>query len=235
MNLAGIDGCRAGWLAVFHRGGKYSGNIYRTFTDLIADNPDLDRVLIDIPLGLSSPSCPRTIDALLRKELPGRGSTVFNAPCRAAVYEKDADRARELNRTVEGKSLSLQSLYIRDKMRELDEFLSHSTGPEILESHPELCFKYLNGGIVVLSKKSTTVGIAERLDILGRIDISLPALYEAMLKTCNRKDAKKDDLLDAICLCLVNVLGEHRGLSILKDKNIRDEKGIEMKLAYYRI
>ena len=71
--LAGVDGCRAGWIAVFFEKDSFTYCLYPYFKDLIKQNPRLKRVLIDIPLGLSSPGYPRTVDAHLRKELPGRG------------------------------------------------------------------------------------------------------------------------------------------------------------------
>jgi predicted RNase H-like nuclease len=83
MFIAGVDGCKAGWIAVFNNKGKYSYEIFRVFSDLMGKNTSLKRMLIDIPIGLSSEGYPRTIDANIRKELGSRSSTVFNAPCRA--------------------------------------------------------------------------------------------------------------------------------------------------------
>jgi predicted RNase H-like nuclease len=42
------------------------------------------------------------------------------------------------------------------------------------------------------------------------------------------------DLLDAICLCLVNKLGSEAGFSYIADINEKDEHQIQIKLAYYR-
>jgi hypothetical protein len=42
------------------------------------------------------------------------------------------------------------------------------------------------------------------------------------------------DLLDAICLCLVNKLGSEAGFSYIADINKEDEHQIQIKLAYYR-
>ncbi len=233
--FAGVDGCKAGWIAVFIKGEEYSFGIYKTFSDLMEKNISLKRVLIDIPIGLSSIGFPRTIDAKIRKELGPRGSTVFNAPCRAAVYEPDNERARKKNLQVEGKSLSIQSLNIRNKIKEVDEFFfTKCTSFEIIESHPELCFKYLNKGVIVLSKKSTEAGIDERLNILQSFDSQSFELYNKILSSFKRKDAKKDDIVDAMCLCLVNKLGWLEKLNFLEDLNQVDEKGIQMRIGFYR-
>jgi 8-oxo-dGTP diphosphatase len=84
-------------------------------------------------------------------------------------------------------------LNIRKKIREVDEYLQKTNEKaEIIESHPEMCFKYLNEGKVVMTKKSSETGIAERLRIISQYDNKLVALYEKMMKSVKRKDAKAD-------------------------------------------
>lgn len=234
MNIGGIDGCSAGWVIVTSTGGKYGLEIYNDFKSIISNNSQLDRVLIDIPIGLSSKKVNRTIDAKLRRELKNRSSTVFNAPCRSAVYEENDKLARRFNIQIENKSLSIQSLAIRGKIKEVDEYLcENKSGISIIESHPELCFKYLNKSIVQ-SKKSTPEGVDERLTIIESYDPKLIELYHRKLKEIKRKHAKRDDIIDAICLCLVNKLGSEHSHSYLVDENAVDEKGIMMKIGYYQ-
>ena len=229
--LAGVDGCRAGWIAVFFEKDSFTYCLYPYFKDLIKQNPRLKRVLIDIPLGLSSPGYPRTVDAHLRKELPGRGCTVFNVPCRAAVYEQDKAKARAHHIRVEGKSLSEQSLNICGKIRDVDVLLPLEKGPVILESHPEAGFKSLNHRQVLLSKKNTPEGANERLRLLQKADPPTVKLFEEICGSFKKKDVKPDDILDALCLCVVNKLAGERGLRYLEDENNRDERGIPIKIA----
>jgi len=157
MIVAGIDGCKKGWIMIKSSNGNYSFGVYTNIFDLAADNEDLDRILIDIPIGLSSKKIKRTVERNLRIELKNRSSTVFNPPCRKAVYEYDYNLARLINIKIEGKSLSIQSLAISNKIRELDILLAAKHKVEILESHPELCFKYLNEGKTLLSRKSNVL------------------------------------------------------------------------------
>jgi len=172
----------------------------------------------------------------LRKELKGRGSTVFNAPSRAAVYEVDDQKARILNQKIEGKSLSIQSLNIRDKIRQVDICLAQKKQSIlILESHPEFCFKNLNQGRVLQSKKSNADGIQERLNVLLSYDSNILPLYNRIRTETKRKDLKKDDIVDAICLCLANQLAGRQKLQFLSDAHRFDERGIEMKVAYYSL
>ncbi len=229
--LAGLDGCRAGWIAVTWQKNRYSFTLYPQFQNFLEDNPDLTRALIDIPIGLSSPGYPRTVESVLRKHLPGRGSTVFNVPCRAAVYETDFDKAREFNIMTEGKSLSVQSLNICSKIREVDKLLPLEDGSVLLESHPELGFKSLNGGEVVLTRKNTPQGIEERLSLLEKADPGAAEAYRSIQGKFKRKDAKPDDLLDALCLCVINRLAGESGLSYVEDQHSRDEKDIPIRIA----
>ncbi len=229
---AGIDGCKAGWIIVKHVDGNYEFGIWERIEELVHANEDVRRFLIDIPIGLGSLSHPRTIDQTLRRELGKRGSTVFNAPVREAVYAENYAEAKAKNLSVEGKSISIQSFNICSKIKEVDEFLIQNNTIEMIESHPELCFKYLNGGEVVLSKKSTPEGVEERLNILNQYDSSISLLFKKILSETQRKQAKKDDILDAICLCLVNYLANEK-LCFLTDENLFDEKAIDMKIAYF--
>lgn len=233
--LAGVDGCRAGWLAVTYYNGCYGYGLYPHFKDFLKSRPELKRILIDIPIGLSSPGFPRTVDALLRKELPGRGSTVFNVPCRDAVYESDKSRARAANIRVEGKSLSVQSLNICGKIKDVDTLLPLKNGPLLLESHPEAGFKSLNRGKVLLSKKNTPRGREERLSLLENADIAAGKAYRDMLKAFKMKDAKPDDLLDALCLCVINRSAADDRLGFIEDRNNRDEKGVPIRIALLTI
>jgi 8-oxo-dGTP diphosphatase len=234
MNVGGVDGCKGGWVMARYVNGKYDLEIYGDFDRLITENRHLHRILIDIPVGLSSKHFGRTIDSRIRSELKNRHSTVFNAPCRLAVYESDNEQARKWNRQIENKSLSIQSLSIRGKIKEVDEYLGENRfGIEVIESHPELCFKYLKRAIVQ-SKKTNTEGIQERLAIIGAYAPALVELYEEKQKAIKRKYAKRDDIIDAICLCLVNKLGAEDKLAYLVDNNVVDEKGIKIRIAYYQ-
>jgi len=229
---AGIDGCKAGWIIVKNTREDYEFEIWKNIDELICANTDVRRFLIDIPIGLGSKSHPRTIDQALRRELGKRSSTVFNAPVREAAYTESYPEAKAKNLSIEGKSLSIQSFNICPKIRETDEFLIQQHQVEIIESHPELCFKHLNDGKVVQSKKSTPEGVEVRLNILSRYNANIPELFQKILSETQRKQAKKDDILDAICLCLVNNLAD-KNLQFLTDENSSDEKGIEIKIAYF--
>jgi len=196
------------------------------------DQPTLERVLIDIPIGLSSGDFPRTLEKKLRKELSPRGSTVFNPPCQEALYQKNQERAKEINTMQEGKSLSMQTLNIMPKIKELDEFVHEHRDIHITESHPEFCFKYLNHGKVLMSKKSTTEGQMERKNILANYDPSLIVHGETFIKKTLRSMVKVDDVWDAACLGLVAKMSLSLGLNYLEDDHQYTKKGIPIRIGY---
>jgi predicted RNase H-like nuclease len=106
----------------------------------------------------------------VKKELGKKGSSIFETPCRQAIYSEDKQTAREHNIRVLGKSLSEQSLGIAKAIRQVDEFLQQhpSWMNKLIESHPELCFAKLNRNQPILEKKSTKEGEQKRLEVLQK-------------------------------------------------------------------
>ncbi|NND05953.1 MAG: DUF429 domain-containing protein [Saprospiraceae bacterium] len=214
----------------------YTYGLYRHFAHLTRDNPDIDRLLIDMPVGLSEKGCIRTLDQELRRHLKGRTSTVFNTPCRAAVYAENQEQAKKENLQLEGKSLSIQSLSLCPKIKEIDEYLRTNNDPiDIWESHPELCFTHLSSDHKTISvSKHDQAGRQLRLDLLASHDQSITTAYETILRNTRRKHVKSDDILDALCLCLVNTLAARAGFSFLQSPPLCDPQGIDMKIAFFR-
>ena len=231
----GIDGCKKGWIAIEWSNKGYSYSLHENLTNIISRIDAPQRILIDMPIGLSTKSHLRTIDSKLRNELKPRHSTVFNAPCREALYIDDHQAAKLKNIEIENKSLSIQTLNIRDKIKEIDQILLNKETPhQLFESHPELCFKYLNPKRqVLITKKSTPSGIKERLQILKNYDENIMELYAKIMQEVKRKEAKSDDIIDAICLCLTNKLAGTNNLNFLAPNDIADDKGIPINIAYY--
>lgn len=236
MSIAGVDGCKYGWMMIKYQQGSYDFGLYKNMESLSQAHPDLQGILIDMPIGLSAANCLRTIEQKLRAELIPRQATVFNPPCRAALAATSYEAAKTINLSVEGKSLSIQSYFIQAKIKEVDDFLANKPPHLTLwESHPELCFKYLHPEEkVILSKKATAAGAEERLALIQRHDPQLAQLYPIILAQTLRKQVKKDDILDAMCLALVNKLATADQLQYLQDDCKIDERGLPIGIAYYR-
>ncbi|HEY3424675.1 MAG TPA: DUF429 domain-containing protein, partial [Negativicutes bacterium] len=114
----GIDSCKKtgkyyGWTAFWiHTDGSYGFRVYHTIIDIMADHHDADCLLIDIPIGLPENEQENRArpDSELRNRLKGKASSVFNTPCRQAVYCLDKQEAKRINLHIVKKSLSEQSL-----------------------------------------------------------------------------------------------------------------------------
>ncbi|SDG74438.1 DUF429 domain-containing protein [Psychroflexus sediminis] len=233
MKIAGIDSCPLGWIVIHHDSKDFGFEAVKSIGHLMELHPDLQRFFIDIPIGLSSENYTRTIESKLRKELGSRSSTIFTPACRKAVYAADYDEAREINKQVLGQSISIQSYNISKKIKEIDRFMtSKPDGLEVYESHPEICFKYLNDSKVIQTKKSTKKGFLERFHLLQKQDPQLKLLYQDIIETFPKSKVKPDDILDAMALCVSNLKRNSSGLNFIQDRQHTDDKGIFVKVAY---
>ncbi|MDO3410466.1 DUF429 domain-containing protein [Saccharibacillus sp. CPCC 101409] len=219
----GVDGCRGGWICVVFQapGADKAAQtparsaVYPDIAALWADLKPvsgLDRVLIDMPIGL--PEGPegannRIVDRLCdrdcRRLLPApRKSSVFPVPVRQALRAGDPSA---VNAAVVGRRLSRQTINLIPKIRELDDFVASLleaglSGPALpAECHPELSFQRLNGNTAPPHKKKEAEGAAERIDILNRAGIPRGELLR-LLEDLPRGTAVRDDLLDAAALAI---------------------------------
>jgi predicted RNase H-like nuclease len=168
-SVAGIDGCRHGWVVVtVALDGERTTTVERvTQLDGVMarlDCGDLDAAGIDIPIGLPDAG-PRRCDVEARRMIGPRRSSVFPAPLRgllgATTYEDAAARSRALS----GKSVSRQAFNILSKVAEIDLLMAPERQHYVVEVHPEVSFTALNRAPMVHPKKEAA-GRAERLAAL---------------------------------------------------------------------
>lgn len=193
MLVAGVDGCRAGWVAF-----KVEVPSLTTSVDVV-DLPDvlskrpteLFCIAIDIPIGLLDGS--RACDKAARKLLgQPRGSSVFAAPCRAALAAKSHAASSSINRKKTTRGLSQQAWGIAPKIKQVDDAITSECQRWALEVHPEVCFWALNQHRPMAHNKKTKGGAAERVVLLRR------AFPQIETHLANRPRAVgADDLLDA--------------------------------------
>lgn len=228
----GIDGCKAGWLAIWTQGGSYCFSVKPSLNILKKDHPSATRYLIDIPIGLPSTNHPRTLDTVMRRELPGRSSTVFPVVARAALQGSTGAESSQLNFFETGKKLSKQSQAIIPKIREADRFFEMHPSVDLIESHPEIAFKHLNGGTVLQSRKKSKYGLEERLNILSIYNRKAERIYHKILSATLRKDVAYDDILDALCLAITLEMAKNNLLH-LRDNNTEDSLGRPIQIGYF--
>jgi predicted RNase H-like nuclease len=181
MFVAGVDGCRAGWIAF-----KVDVPSLDTSVDvvdlpkLLSRRPvDLFCAAIDIPIGLLDYS--RACDKAARKLLgQPRGTSVFAAPCRAAVSATTHASASQINREKTGRGLSQQAFGIVPKIKQVDDAIRAEFQRWVLEVHPEFAFGRstntnrcctIRRPKMVLQKGSGRyVRCFQRLNVTSRID-----------------------------------------------------------------
>ncbi|MDF2874107.1 MAG: hypothetical protein K0R22_790 [Sporomusa sp.] len=239
----GIDSCKKtgkhyGW-AVFwiEDDGGYGFGVYPAIADIMAEHHDAACILIDIPIGLPETEAENRLrpDRELRGRLKGKSSSVFNTPCRQAVYSQDKLEAKAVNLTITNKSLSEQSLGFSQKIREVDEFLqlnSQYIGC-LRESHPEYGFALLAGGRPLISRKTEDSGYTERREVLKQYFADTEnALKEIMSQYPKRL---LDDFVDAMALAVVGVAGMQRGFATIPGQPAKDSRGLPMEIVYVRM
>ncbi|MEQ1953743.1 DUF429 domain-containing protein [Mesorhizobium yinganensis] len=221
VDIAGVDGCKAGWVAVILRLGEGpTVKVCPTFGRLLAGLAGDAVVAVDMPIGLPdfTHHGGRGPEALVRRFLGQRQSSVFSIPSRAAVYAADepfttierwydAHRvasavARETSEPPRG--VSIQAFGIFSKIRELDGLLRDRPDlrARVIESHPELAFWRLNGKqAMTLPKKVkgriNPPGMEERKALLAEHGL------ERGFLDAPPRGAGEDDFLDAAAMLLI--------------------------------
>lgn len=232
--VVGVDGCPAGWFAVGLDGERWTTTVFSSIKDLWAENSIADLILIDIPIGLREEGHDeRRCDVKARK-LVGwpRCSSVFPAPCRAAIYKNTYEKASLINNERTGRKLSLQSYHISHKIRDVDEFLTENQGPcqAIRETHPEICF-WAFAGRPMEHPKRKTAGFRERVAALGSFFTKAVEIIEEASRLYLRRDVGRDDIVDALAAA-VTAVGGADGLVSIPDKPEYDSVGLRMEIVY---
>jgi len=238
MVYTGVDACKIGWFAVkLGEGHDWQVAIFSDIFGLWKQCKGSKLVLIDIPIGLKQgTSGERACDEEARRLLGvKRGSSVFPVPCRDVIYA-DVEEASTTNEKITGKKLSKQSLGIIHKIKQVDQLLlsDKNARSRIRETHPELCFRALNGGEPMKYSKKKREGFSERMEVLLSVYPHTKGLVYYAERNYARKKLARDDILDAL-VAAITASKERQGLSFLPEKATFDSKGLPMQMAYYSI
>ncbi len=195
----GVDGARGGWIAAgLFEDGRTEVRFFPSL-ERIAEWSGAAPMAVDVPIGLMALGGSRPCDFECRKQLPGKGSSVFPPPARflvdrfptAHVTRKQLRDAIFERATAEGPGvvpgLSAQSCGIFDKVWEADRFARRVTG--VFEVHPELCFQRMQGS--TLASKKSARGALQRLAL---VRARFPDAEDRMRESDH---GVMDDLLDA--------------------------------------
>jgi predicted RNase H-like nuclease len=221
MTVAGVDGCRAGWICVFFIDdpSNASVTIFPDFENLVSAFSDNTIIAVDMPIGLPEKigRAGRGPEKLVRPHLGERQSSVFSIPARAAVYCDDYTKACRIAQATSEppRKVSKQAFHLFPKIRQIDHFLRKEvpSRDRIIESHPEFAFWALNGNQPMhmpkkVKSRINSAGIEERKSLLFQCGFTKTVL-EAPLAG----GAGDDDLLDA---CAVSLIAKRRAEGIAR-------------------
>lgn len=243
IRLVGVDGCKAGWIAVsnppfspdcHHRPLIPDVAIFSEFSILLDFFPARSVIAVDMPIGLPEKTSKggRGPEQAIRPMLGARQSSVFSIPSRAAVYASDYRQACRiaLETSDPPRKVSRQAFHLFPKIREIDEVAAMRGGAGIFEVHPELAFWRLNGNQSMPSPKKikgriNPAGMEERRRLLAST-----GLDESFLTSHPPKGAAADDFLDA-CACLMIAARLLHGLAKpFPSQYLKDVKGLRIAI-----
>jgi predicted RNase H-like nuclease len=195
--LAGVDGCRGGWLCVVDAGDgrPVAAMLAASFDALLGQLPGDALMTVDIPIGLAGQGA-RGCDVEARRRLgPKRGSSVFPAPLRSVLAEATYDGACARRAAIDGVRMSRQAFGLLAKVREVDAMMvaRPALRARVRECHPEVSFAEWAGRPLCHGKKSPA-GRAERAVL---IDAAWPGARERLAARRPRGGWELDDLHDA--------------------------------------
>jgi predicted RNase H-like nuclease len=231
--VAGVDGCRAGWVVVLssHRMRVIQDHHVRlcaSFAEVLSLSPTPTVMAIDIPIGLLDAPEPggRECDRRARRLLGRRASSVFTPPTRAML---EATRYEQ----VRSHGVSIQAFNILPKIREVDRLMTPRLQTRIHEAHPELAFRSVTGAPMQYNKK-IAAGHKERLQALSHVQgqswRSISRQITNALRTYRRVQLVADDLLDASILAWIALRIANGQASRLPPDPSVDQKGLRMEI-----
>lgn len=234
--VAGVDGCRAGWLVVLvdEQGQPISSSSVRLcteFEEILSLSPKPAVTAIDIPIGLLDRPQPggRTCDQEARRLLGHpRASSVFSPPSRIILEAREYADARR-------HGLSIQAFGILSKIREVDRLMTPGLQNLVHEAHPELAFTALAGHPMRFNKK-TARGRRERLRALERAPRhffrGIKRTFVSGLKAFTRKQVAPDDLVDAAVLAWTALRIAKRTAERVPPSPPLDRRGLRMEIWF---
>ncbi len=209
--LAGVDGCRGGWVAAFVRPAGDCGVVraYPRFADVLAAAETPAIVAVDIPIGLPERTGHggRAAENAVRSLLGARQSAVFSVPSRAAIAAADYREACGIAFATSDppRKLSKQLFMIAPKIREVDACLrgGAAAARRTFEVHPELAFWRLNGQRALEEPKKVKGRCYEPGLTLRRTLLRNAGLPPALIEHPLPPGVAADDLLDALACAAI--------------------------------
>jgi len=214
--VAGVDGCRAGWVVVLSDGARAEVSVARDFTGVLEVTRAARVVGVDMPIGLLDAAAPggRECDRHARRLLGrGRACSVFSPPARCALTRATYRAALASNRASSAARLgiSIECFFLFPRLREVDEALR---ADEALARRVE--------------PKRSPRGLSRRVALLRRV---FPRVAQALRARVTGVAA--DDVLDAHAVAW-SAARVARGAAVCLPENPapHDARGLPMAIWY---
>lgn len=225
--MIGIDGCKKGFMIARLNDSILSFSIENDLNSIIYEK---DLILIDVPLG-----CPNSVEELrpepmMRHYLKKRASCVFNVPALQCFSSNQYDEVNKINKAFLNKGLSTQSFGIMPIIKKVNDFVIDYPDLNLHESHPELVFTWMKGGILDYSKHKPE-GIQERVEILISMYPSIKNYLNEALIIFSK--SYHQDIVDSCALAICAYLIKRKGFITIPQHFQRNSQGIEMKIMLF--
>lgn len=233
MKTAGIDGCKAGWILIsFDEKPHYK--VLRSEKELEEAFQEYDKIFIDMPIGLEDENYTRECDKVLREKLGGEyASSVFSPPIRPALDAPSYVEANMLSYDYTEKKLTVQSWNITPKIKMVDRLLRDNPDfkEKVFESHPELLFMNLNGGMIY-QKKKIKKGLRHRLGLIVDREEVADDFFRDIKEEFRRNEVEEDDIVDSMALALGAKKSLKKEMKTLPESPEKDSEGLIKAIHY---
>ena len=231
--VAGVDGCKTGWLWVAKNfdTGLITSDVFGSAQELIQQEMKPVITTVDIPIGLTEAG-PRQCDIEARQLLGPRRSSIFPAPIRSLLQADTREHADAIRREIEDKGVSAQSFAIFKKVLEFDKILSAQPHLQdrVKEIHPEVCFWAWNDKHPMSYNKKSDDGRAERHNLVVK-HFGVGVVEEVRIKY-PVKCVSHDDIYDAFAALWTAERIYESKAGLIPDPSLCDMRGLHMEMWY---
>jgi predicted RNase H-like nuclease len=238
--VCGIDGCKAGWIAVSHPLGDLTAAklaVFKNFSEICAHLPRGTTIGVDMPVGLPDhvEMGGRAPDRAARLVLGPRRSSVFSVPSRAAVYAF-ADgylQTCAVARSTSSPSWapSKQAFWLFPRIQQVDLALraDGNLAARVFEIHPEVAFRMMQGSPLQEPKKKNGRCHADGMKLRQQLlrDQGFP---DALVDQVPPRGAAIDDLLDACAVAWSVTRIKNQQAVVFPQKPSHDSAGLKVAI-----
>jgi predicted RNase H-like nuclease len=233
--IAGVDGCPGGWLCIVLETdtGTFRVSLFRLATELLAHDPFIQVMAIDMPIGLAS-NGRRRCDELARNLLGNRQVCVQNAPIRPALYAPSRLAASAVTQAMVNRQVGSNEWALYPKIINLDLAITPLHQRWCFEIHPEVSFYGWNNGVPIQDEKDSDLGRQAREALIDAAwpNARMDLLGSVQQQGINREHYSLDDLNDAFAaVWTARKILQGQAQRIPEAQEI-DARGLRMEMWY---